>query len=471
MIKKTILAVLTVLSLGAIMLCPAFAGNTDAWLSDWDYEIKELGYDGKYIFLNKYTGTATDIGIAGMAEVNGVDYPVCIGVQDPVNSYSHYRTGLNQSNNLRQITFFSVNDVPVRSEMGDRLDDMFYGMENLEYVFFRGDFKGDVSQAISMFEGCKKLRAVDIYDLDFGYCCNYKRMFYGCESLVNVTVNCDNATNMKEMFEGCKDLEEVTINCAASDQCYADRMFAGCSSLKEVHMDGRHFSDVRDFSSMFFGCSALESIDMGMFDFSSATKLERMFYGCSKLKTVDLSMAEWGNSTPDACSMFCYCEGLRELTVPAEFKPEAANSMLFVDFDDECGIKIKGRPSNEFKATVLSNLADSNRYLGQVKLRAKVELEGKELRNGLFLVEYDDSRHRVTEANSVLDGNVVELVVPVYSPGSNTFEIQELFDSRDSILSPGFVPIEDTDEVECEDAVRAKTVNVVLQEDGELRVE
>ena len=84
----------------------------------------------------------------------------------------------------------------------------------------------------------------------------------------------------------------------------------------------------------FDGAGDLESIDMGMFDFSSATKLERMFYGCSKLKTVDLSKAEWGSSTPDAYSMFCYCEGLQELTVPAEFKPETANSMLFVDFDD-----------------------------------------------------------------------------------------------------------------------------------------
>lgn len=470
MIKKIVTAVFMTILSGALMLSPVFAGNdTDEWLNDWDYEIKELDCDGDYIFLNKYTGTETDIGISGMAEVNGRNYPVCISVEG-TDANSHYETGINRSKNLRQITFSTVNDVPVRSEMNDRLDDMFYGMENLEYVFFRGDFQGNVSQAVSMFEGCKSLRAVDIYDLDFGYCSNFRRMFYGCESLHNVTINCDNAENMEEMFTGCSNLEEVTLNCGQSDQSFAEGMFSGCQSLQNVNMEGRHFSSVKDFNSMFNDCSSLKSIDMGMFDFSSATDLSSMFSECSELESVDLTKAEWGSSTPAADYMFYDCAALEDLTVPESFRPETANQMLYVNPSDECIIRIKGDPSEEFLNNALSGLESSNRYLGQVKLRSKVELEGKELKSGMFRVGYNNTRHQIREVNSIMDDNIIELVVPVYFPGSNTFTIEETYDVNGSLVNPDYQPISRVAGISCRNAKRSKTVNITLERDGSLSV-
>lgn len=153
MIKKIISSIFMMVVSGALMLSPAFAGETDAWLSDWDYTIDDLNYDGKFIYLKEYKGTETDISIGGKATVDGVDYPVCIEME---STSSHYKTGLNRNKNLRQITFYSVGGTPVRPELNWRIKDLFYGMENLEGINFGNDFKTDgVTEAISMFEGCR----------------------------------------------------------------------------------------------------------------------------------------------------------------------------------------------------------------------------------------------------------------------------------------------------------------------------
>ena len=42
MIKKIIIGISAMIMSGALMLSPTFAGDTDAWLNDWDYSIDDL---------------------------------------------------------------------------------------------------------------------------------------------------------------------------------------------------------------------------------------------------------------------------------------------------------------------------------------------------------------------------------------------------------------------------------------------
>ena len=472
MIKKIIIGISAMIVSGALMLSPAFAGDTDAWIKDWEYSIDDLNYDGKYIYLKEYKGTETDISIGGKATIDGVDYPVCI---EMVSTGSHYKTGLNRNKNLRQITFYSVDGTPVRPELNWRVKDLFYGMENLEGVNFGDDFKTDgVSETISMFEGCKKLKYVDVENLDLGNCSNLKNMFNGCESLNRITINLSDPLNISEMFKDCKGLTEVTITGNGSNTgrlVNAKDLFSGCNSLETVSISGLDFSGVKDFSYMFNSCSSLKDIDMSMFNMSGATNLSNMFLYCSGLKEIDLSTAEWGTATPNANEMFYRADNREKIKDPASFKPSAASRIFQIADYNGKQLTITGTPSQEFKDAVYPTLEESNRFVGYVKLRSKIELEGKELEDGLFGVQLQSDRDTVYGINSKDDNNIIEIKAKVYAPGSNTFTIEEVYkpEGGDGYLSS--LPMEWAEGYECEDAVRSTTVNIVLNTDGSLSVE
>ncbi len=469
--RKIIIAITMMILSGALMLSPAFAGDmdTEEWLSAWEYEIKDLNYDGKHIFLNKYIGTEPDISIGGKARVDGVDYPVCIGMKSG-GGYGHYMTALNTSDTIKHVTFYSVDGVPVKPEINYRLDDFFYGMENLEGINFGNDFKTDgVTQAPRMFYGCRNLKYVDVDNLDLNKCSGFKEMFADCESLNRITLNCPNASNMEDMFRNCYGLTEVTLNGGDRKQDRVKSMFSGCRSLDTVNLTDMDFSGIKDFSHMFFDCESLKSLDMSVFDFSSATDVSDMFSSCYKLEQVNFEDTVWGESKPNAADMFYRCEKLTEITVPEGFKPSGANEIFFVPYGEESILRIKGSPSKEFCDQVFPGLEKSNRYIGQVKLRSKVELEGKDLKAGQFIIDYENSR-RVIRDEPLSTENVVDLTVPVYKPGTNTFTIEEQYNVGESILNPRYLPIEYADEISCEDSKRSKTVEIILNTDGTLSV-
>lgn len=448
--------------------------ETDEWLSDWEYEIKDRGLDGDYIHLEKYIGSETDISIGGKATVNGVDYPVCIA-QKSGGGYGHYITGLNSNKNLKQITFYSVDGTPVCPAINYRLDDLFYGMENLEGINFGDDFEtGSVTQAPAMFYGCESLKYVDIDNLDLNKCSMYKEMFEGCESLNRITLNCSRPSNFKEMFKGCKGLTEVTINGDGESETnlkYADHMFSGCSSLEAVKISGIDFSGVKDFSFMFSDCDALKDIDMAMFNMSGATSIKNMFQSCSGLKEIDLSKVEWGEAKPDADSMFLHCGNLEKIKVSENFKPSYAGSIFHQGDYKGKPITIEGRRSKEFDEKVFPTLKESNRYLGYVQLRSKIELEGQELKDGMFGVSQVNDREVVYGINNTENDNIIEINAKVYEPGSNTFTVEEVYapeGGEDYVFSRS---ISDVDEYECAEAVRSRTVNIILNTDGSLSVE
>ncbi|MCR5024976.1 MAG: DUF285 domain-containing protein [Lachnospiraceae bacterium] len=472
MMKKSILAVITLIISGALMLSPAFAGETDEWLNDWEYKIDDLSYDGKYIYLQKYIGTDTDISIGGKATVDGVDYPVCIEME---STSSHYQTGLNRNKDIRQITFYSVDGTPVRPELSWRTKDLFYGMENLEGINFGDDFKTDgVTEAISMFEGCKRLKYVDVENLDLGKCSNTKQMFSGCKDLNRITINLSYALNMSEMFKNCEGLTEVTITGNGSNTGKLSNvkdLFSGCSSLEEVKISGLDFSGVKDFSHMFYSCSSLKNIDMSMFNMSGAQNLTGMFVYCSALKEIDLSTIEWGDATPSAAEMFYRADNLEKVKVSEGFRPtDAARIFQIADYDGK-RLMITGTPSQEFKDAVYPTLKDSNRFVGYVKLRSTIELEGKELEDGLFGVQLQSSRDTVYGINRKDDDNIIEILAKVYAPGSNTFAVEEVYEPSggDGYLS--CLPMEAAEGYTCEDTKRSKTVNIVLNTDGSLSIE
>jgi len=448
------------------------SSGTDDWLSDWDYEIKSRSsYDGDYIFLNQYTGSNPDVTIYGKAMVGGSQYPVCINVTY-VNDYTPYITGLNCSDNIINLTFESVDGTKVCSSRSDRLDDLFYGMENLETVHFGGNFQGNVAQAGRMFEGCINLKSVDIETLDFGYASIYRSMFKNCRSLETITLNCNRGTSLSSLFSGCTSLREVSLTGLAGRQNNASNMFLNCTSLETVSFSGMDFSNSPYFDSMFEGCSSLKSIDLSGFNFGEAYLMDKMFKGCSSLSSIDLSTASWGTDQVSAADMFYGCRDLEEITLAEGFKPKNCGVMFYTSRLTK--LKIKGTPSKEFSDNVFSQMKGWNRYIGTVKLKSMIELKGMDIHDCMFSVEKEgeSSNSKVSAFNYISYANRVELPAFVYAPGSNTFTIEEKYVSEMyGNLPIETIPISETPNITCEDAVRSKTVNIILNSDGSLSVE
>ena len=50
--KLSSILIIVLIAISSISF-PVYAGDTDEWLSDWDYEIKDLDYGEPYIWLWK----------------------------------------------------------------------------------------------------------------------------------------------------------------------------------------------------------------------------------------------------------------------------------------------------------------------------------------------------------------------------------------------------------------------------------
>ena len=168
--------------------------------------------------------------------------------------------------------------------------------------------------------------------------------------------------------------------------------------------------------------------------------------------------------------MFYNCRKLEEITLSEDFKPVNSADMFFVP--ELTALKVRGTISEELKENVLPTFKASNRYIGLVKLASLIELEGRELEDCMFSVEMESENGSKTGAFNYADyGNKPEISAIVYSPGSNTFTIEERYVSKKQDGIPiETIPISET-EYTCEDAVRSKTVNIVLNTDGALTVE
>ena len=90
----------------------------------------------------------------------------------------------------------------------------------------------------------------------------------------------------------------------------------------------------------------------------------------------------------------------------------------------------------------------------------------------LWKKDGEGSSSKVSAFNYASDGNRVEHTVFVYAPGSNTFTIEEKYVSEMYGNTPvETIPISEANNITCEDAVRSKTVNIILNSDGSLSVE
>jgi hypothetical protein len=186
-------------------------------------------------------------------------------------------------------------------------DSMFEGCRNLESVALFNT--SEVVVMNGMFFNCSKI--VSLPDFDTTRCWNFGYMFYGCSSLlacpnISTTYRSQSTTlHVDGMFELCTSLATVpllSLNGATSTL----RMFSGCTALTDVPLFD--LSTVTDAHEMFATCVSLATVPL--FNTAVMVTAYRMFQGCTALTTVPLLNT---SSLTVAYQMFEDCTALTEI--------------------------------------------------------------------------------------------------------------------------------------------------------------
>lgn len=97
-------------------------------------------------------------------------------------------------------------------------------------------------------------------------CSNLFRSYSNLESVVFRNLNTSNVTNMYAMFDGCVKLK--TLDLSSFDTSKVQNMitmFCNCNALESVNVSSFATLNVKEFQDMFTGCYSLKVLDLGSF--------------------------------------------------------------------------------------------------------------------------------------------------------------------------------------------------------------
>ena len=170
---------------------------------------------------------------------------------------------------------------------------MFQGCNDINEITFNSVETKDISDTISMFEGCTDLRKINL-NINIENINNASKMFQKCSSLENITIekfNTDKSKDMSYMFEGCSNIKDNNFleKLSTSNVENMKEMFSGCSKITSLNLSRFDTRNVIDMSGMFNGMSELKVIQINNFNTKNVVNMEGMFESCSSLKELDLS--------------------------------------------------------------------------------------------------------------------------------------------------------------------------------------
>ena len=113
--------------------------------------------------------------------------------------------------------------------------------------------------------------------------------FYYMQNLQSVTglryLNTCDVTDMGEMFANCTQLTSLDLNgLNTSNVTNMSRMFDGCTALTSLNLNGLNTSKVTNMGSMFDGCTSLQTIIVGeRWNTDAVTYSKDMFHNTTSL--------------------------------------------------------------------------------------------------------------------------------------------------------------------------------------------
>lgn len=179
-----------------------------------------------------------------------------------------------------------------------------------------------------LFDGCTKLKSVDLTNWVKPNITSMERMFDDCSSLESINItgwDCSNVTNTSSMFRSCKTIPEGFGDLTFPKMETISGMFLYCRALtSSSQIPNFDVSECTDFTNLFSGCYGLTEItNIKNWDTSSLTDMLQCFQDCSKLVEIDISA--W--DTSKVTRVYQTFSGCRELKTLSSFDGSSCTSL------------------------------------------------------------------------------------------------------------------------------------------------
>lgn len=195
--------------------------------------------------------------------------------------------------------------------------------------FVNGQTFAKLTEARSMFRGCKALTTIDLSVATFNELTTTALMFYNCTELTSVDISGSTFSNLTEtcsyhggMFQLCAKLTTIiwsnNLNLIKLEQISVNdnSMYQGCTKLNNVDWSSQTLPALTRARAWFYGCAAMTNISLPLVTFANINgQVQNMFRGCTHLVSVDLSIADF-SSVSNSQNMFMSCNALTTIDVP-----------------------------------------------------------------------------------------------------------------------------------------------------------
>ena len=482
--RKRLLTVILMLMLmlSVLFTIPAYAGDTDEWINDWNYYVINSNPSNLIIKLKGYKGSDPEAHVYGRVMIDGVSYKVAVESYEVVNGPdSRYVSPFNTTEgaDIEELYFHAVDGQKVRISNGASMAGMFYEMPSLRAIHFNDGFDvSNIWDATKMFYGDSGLEEGDFENLDFAYFSKAGSMFEGCSSLKEITIDFQAGNNFGSAFKGCTSLETVNItkgNANPSWKTYTG-MFDGCEALRTVNLAGFDGASGESYSRMFRDCKSLESIDLSVLDLSATTDCSYMFSGCENLTALDLTQTSWNPSGVNMTGIIEGCTKLSELTTDESLVVSESTGEIG-RVEDPVKVKVIGAMSESFAQNFFSKFRDANRYMEAIDVKADIALTGEDDYDALsYGLKYsDDERERIQDnaGSDSITFNAAAHGLYIYEPGEYTLTLTQGIRITDPGTGEETVQMltEDDNGFKCQTNPLTKTINVTRNEDGSIQIE
>ena len=194
------------------------------------------------------------------------------------------------------------NAINIEIDIGDGVDIskirntkyIYNGCEKLREVDVGWLSKTRLDCGNCMFSGCKSLRVIkNIELLDTSEVTDMSNMFSFCSSIQKLDISkfdFNSVIYVENMFMHCSRLESISINNKCMDKVQnMSRMFFGCKGLKDLDLTGIQIRDVKEVSGLLQRCELLRSVDISGIRGTRVNSIGGLCVGCSKLEYIDIS--------------------------------------------------------------------------------------------------------------------------------------------------------------------------------------
>ncbi len=212
---------------------------------------------------------------------------------------------------------FSVANV-FGSNCGYWIENNIKNSNNIKKVVFDESFKAGGYSIKSMegfFDECDSVESIEgLGNLNTSELTTVRGMFEGCGKLKSIDLtgfSTSNITDMSYMFFWCYDLEKLDLT-GFDTQNVTDMnsMFYDCWSLTKIDLSTFNTSKVDNMKWMFGYCKSLSKVNLSAFNTSNVGNTMNMFYGDTSLVTIYASDDFVINDGAETRDMFAQCEKL-----------------------------------------------------------------------------------------------------------------------------------------------------------------